>query len=174
MKFDLDQATIKLKPSGVIPLRDAAGSTVSVLWGNIWLTQEGDGRDYQLRGGESLVIRAGGLTLIDAFDTAAVTILEPCDERARSRTKRWNRSGSANRQRTSFESDHVRYIGASESQRYQWQAQELRAMYIERFAARTVRALARTLNGWREYLASSWEKGARALWQDERNRLWLP
>ena len=174
MKFDLDQATIKLKQGSVMPLRAAAGSTVSVLWGNIWLTQEGDGRDYELRAGESFLVRAGGLTLIDALDPAAITILEPWDEPARSRIDRADRSGSAERQRASFESDHVGYLGASESERYQWQARELRAMYIERFQVRVVRTLGRTLNRWREYLASSWEKSARALWGDERNRLWLP
>jgi hypothetical protein len=166
MKFDLDQATIKLKPGGVIPLRAAAGSTVSVLWGSIWLTQEGDGRDYELRAGESFVVRAGGLTLIDAFDAAAVTILEPWGERAR--------GGPAEEQRTYFESSPVSYISAGESQRYQQQAREMRAMYVERLVARALRTLARTVNRWRQRLASSWEKGARALWRDERNRLWLP
>ncbi|MEO6021788.1 MAG: DUF2917 domain-containing protein, partial [Burkholderiales bacterium] len=85
--FDLDQGTIKLTQGGLIRLREGMDSIVAVLWGKIWLTQDGDRRDYELGAEESCVIRTGGLTLISALEDSSITILQPCDDHENMRRK---------------------------------------------------------------------------------------
>ena len=80
MKFDLDQSTFQLTQGNLISLPNAEGSTVAVLWGKVWLTQDGDRRDYELNAGESFTIRGDGLILISAFENTALTVLNPCED----------------------------------------------------------------------------------------------
>lgn len=76
MDIDLDQITIPLAKGSLISLPHAEGSTVAVLWGSVWITQDGIRRDYQLNGGESFAIRGDGRILISAFERSALTILQ--------------------------------------------------------------------------------------------------
>ena len=94
MKFDLDQCTIQLAKGNLISLPDAEGSTVAVLWGSVWLTQDGDSRDYEVNSGESFTIRGDGLVLISAFENTALTVLQLCENVAISSIKP---SGNARR-----------------------------------------------------------------------------
>ncbi|HEV8644028.1 MAG TPA: DUF2917 domain-containing protein [Burkholderiales bacterium] len=82
MKIDLDEITIQLTKGNLISLPDAEGSTVAVLWGSVWITQEGIWRDYELNDGESFTSRGDGKILISAFENSALTILQPCDNAA--------------------------------------------------------------------------------------------
>ena len=79
MKFDLDQCTIQLTKGNLISLPDAEGSIVAVLWGSVWLTQNGHRRDYEVNAGESFTIRGDGLVLISAFENSTLTILQHCE-----------------------------------------------------------------------------------------------
>jgi hypothetical protein len=82
MKFDLDQSTIELAQGKLVSLADAEGSTVAVLWGKVWLTQDGDRRDYDLSAGDSFTINGDGLILVSALENSALTILQPCTDLA--------------------------------------------------------------------------------------------
>ena len=82
MEIDLDEITIQLTKGNLISLPDAEGSTVAVLWGSVWITQDGVRRDYELKAGESFTIRGDGKILISAFENSALTILQPCDNAA--------------------------------------------------------------------------------------------
>jgi predicted ABC-class ATPase len=134
MKFDLDQASIGLAKAAHLRLHDAAGSTVAVLWGAVWLTQEDDSRDYELRAGESMVIRAGGVTLVTAFSDSAVSVLEPCDERATS------------------QAEPKRELSAAELEHHTKRAKQLRNQYAGLLLARVKRAVANNFRRLREHL----------------------
>lgn len=82
MEIDLGEISIELSNSDLISLPDAEGSTVAVLWGSVWITQDGIRRDYELNAGESFTIRGDGKILISAFENSALTILQPCSNAA--------------------------------------------------------------------------------------------
>lgn len=82
MEIDLDEITIQLTKANLISLPDAEGSTVAVLWGSVWITQDGILRDYELNAGESFTIRGDGKILISAFENSALAILQPCGNAA--------------------------------------------------------------------------------------------
>lgn len=82
MKIDLDEITIQLTKGNLISLPAAERSTVAVLWGSVWITQDGILRDYELSTGESFTIRGDGKILISAFENSALTILQPCGNAA--------------------------------------------------------------------------------------------
>jgi hypothetical protein len=50
----------------VLRIEDAAGSVLHVQSGAVWLTQEGDRRDYYLAAGSSLRLDREGLALAQA------------------------------------------------------------------------------------------------------------
>mgnify|MGYP002624926988 CR=1 FL=1 len=64
-------------PKGeVLRLRDVAGSTVVVLRGCVWITQDDDARDIVLGAGESWQFERPGLTVMQAFERASVLVLD--------------------------------------------------------------------------------------------------
>lgn len=79
MKNDLDGRAIQLKKDELISLPDANGSTVAVLWGSVWLTQDGKPRDYELNAGDSFTVRDDARVVVSAFENAGVSILLPCN-----------------------------------------------------------------------------------------------
>ena len=82
MDFDLTQASVILKAGGSLPLRSARGARVLILWGRVWLTQEGDPKDYVVTAGESVTVDTSGLTVVSALENAAVSVLEPQSQSA--------------------------------------------------------------------------------------------
>jgi hypothetical protein len=77
MKLTLNQAAIHLEPGEVLTMRDAVGTTVRVLSGRAWLTQEHDTQDYILEAGESFVIGKRGLTVVNGLSDATFSVLDP-------------------------------------------------------------------------------------------------
>ncbi len=67
MRLDLGKATVSLVPGQLLKLKGAKGTRVSCMAGEIWITQEGSGRDEFVSAGESVTVRTEGLTLIEAF-----------------------------------------------------------------------------------------------------------
>ena len=59
---------------GRLALRDAGGSTVTCVSGNVWLTMEGDTRDVVLAPGASFTIERAGLTLLAAQQASVVQV----------------------------------------------------------------------------------------------------
>jgi hypothetical protein len=67
MKIDLVRGRI-------VPLRDGAGRTVHTLAGRVWITEEDGRRDVVLQAGESFRIAHPGLTLVEAFSDASISV----------------------------------------------------------------------------------------------------
>jgi len=77
MNLNFSRADLLLGRHESIRLQDAAGTRVQTLRGELWITQDGDPKDYFLRCGDELVISDPGLVLIQAFGPAEVVLREP-------------------------------------------------------------------------------------------------
>lgn len=162
MKFDLDQSTMQLTKGKLISLPRTEGSTVAVLWGSVWLTQDGDSRDYELNAGELFTIRSDGMVLISAFENSAVTILQPCE----------NTSHTTAHSNTD-DRYSVRYISGDELQHYTHVAHALRAQYVAGLMESLGNALRRGLATLGHYASELWLKNLTGMRSDLRNHLYL-
>lgn len=59
----------------IVQLDGARGTTLRVTRGTLWLTHERDTRDIMLSAGDVFTIERGGLTLVEALDSATVCVL---------------------------------------------------------------------------------------------------
>lgn len=68
-------------------LRVEAGSRVEItcISGVVWITHEGDTRDFFLARGESLVPPGRGVTLVTALEPATVRVLDYAEDRLAAR-----------------------------------------------------------------------------------------
>ena len=64
-----------LAPGELVQLDGARGTTLRVTRGTLWITLEDDVRDVVLVAGDTFTIDRGGLTLVEAQDTATVCVL---------------------------------------------------------------------------------------------------
>ena len=68
-------ATNLLLTSGkLIVLQDSAGSRVNCMYGQLWITQENDGRDIILEAGQSYTLDRQGKAIIQGMPCARVDI----------------------------------------------------------------------------------------------------
>ena len=162
MKFDLDQSTIQLTEGNLISLPDAKGSTVAVLWGSVWLTQDGDSRDYEINAGESFTIRGNGLVIVSAFEQTALTVLQPCEDASR-----------ATAHGKTDDRHAVRYLSGNELQHYTRIAHELRAQYVASSMGSLGNALRRGLATLGHYASELRLKNLTGLRSDLRNHLYM-
>lgn len=172
MKFDLDQSTIQLTKGNLISLPDAEGSTVAVLWGSVWLTQDGHRRDYELNAGDSFTIRGDGLVLVSAFENTALTILQPCEDAPVSSIKPRENVGRAIMHRKTNNRNSVPYPSGDELERYKRHAHELRAQYIASLFTSLGNALSRGFSKLGGYAVALWQNNARRQWTEPRRRLY--
>lgn len=77
MKLTLHHGSVALERLGGLSLKDAAGAAITCLTGRLWITQEGDRRDFVLSAGESLRIARGGLTLVSAVEASRLAVTPP-------------------------------------------------------------------------------------------------
>ncbi len=77
-----------LAPREMVKLEGARGTTLRVTRGTLWLTLEGDLRDIVLAAGDSFTIDRGGLTLVEAQDSATVCVLARHVDELRARDRR--------------------------------------------------------------------------------------
>ena len=171
MKFDLDQSTIQLTKGNLISLPDAEGSIVAVLWGSVWLTQDGHRRDYELKAGESFTIRGDGMIVISAFENSAVTILQPCDDVIASPMKASKNARCATEHGKANDINSGLYLSADELERYKRDAHELRAHCIASLFAALGNALSRSFSKLGDYVVALWLNNARRHWVEPRRRL---
>jgi quercetin dioxygenase-like cupin family protein len=92
MDLKLHHGKVALDRLGGLSLRNAAGAAITCLAGRLWITQEGDRRDFVLAPGESFRVRRGGVTLVGAVEPSLLQVTEP---RARQAGDRWNRVARA-------------------------------------------------------------------------------
>jgi DUF2917 family protein len=66
--------SIDLARGGIISLRGAAGHTVHARKGTLWVTEERATDDVMLQRGQSFRLSGTGLTVVEAFSDASLTI----------------------------------------------------------------------------------------------------
>jgi ferric-dicitrate binding protein FerR (iron transport regulator) len=75
MRIDLQSAGLSLPRGAAIRVRDGAGSTLQVLQGSVWVTEEGSPRDVVLQPGQRFRLAGSGLAIIEAFSDASIAVL---------------------------------------------------------------------------------------------------
>jgi DUF2917 family protein len=74
MQLNLKDPVLSLEAGQVLTLDDAAGTRIVARLGTVWVTEEGDVNDHIVGTGESLVVRRGGRTLLQALQPACVAL----------------------------------------------------------------------------------------------------
>jgi Protein of unknown function (DUF2917) len=74
MTLTLDRPTLALEAGQVLALDDVAGTRISARAGVVWVTYEGERKDLILHPGESLVVAQDGRTVVQALESAFVTL----------------------------------------------------------------------------------------------------
>jgi hypothetical protein len=77
--------TIDLGYEQMLALRGRRGTRVRVLYGALWLTEEGEAGDRFAAGGEEVVLKSRGLALLEGLGAARVQLVEPPRETWRAR-----------------------------------------------------------------------------------------
>ncbi|MBW8906231.1 MAG: DUF2917 domain-containing protein [Betaproteobacteria bacterium] len=65
----------------VLRIEDEPGTSIRVWSGALWVTQEGDARDYYLTAGQSLTVERRGTTIATAMHSARISVTAPEGER---------------------------------------------------------------------------------------------
>ena len=68
--------TLDLPGGGLVPFASIPGGRVRVLYGRVWLTEEGDTRDAFLASGEEAGLAGRGLAVIEALGPARIELIE--------------------------------------------------------------------------------------------------
>jgi hypothetical protein len=61
----------------VLRVVDEPGTVIHVRSGELWITQEGDVRDYYLTAGQSFTVRCDGTALATAMSQSEVSVTPP-------------------------------------------------------------------------------------------------
>ena len=78
MNTDIDKEVLRLGRNHNLSLHGADGSCMHVHWGKVWVTRNGDIKDYIVDAGQSLAIDRAGTTLVSAVSDAGLSILQRC------------------------------------------------------------------------------------------------
>lgn len=79
MDVNLDYAGVELAAGRYLVMRDAKGTRVLCLAGELWITQDGDNADYFLQPGETFAIGVRGSIVVQAHRAARLLLLEPVE-----------------------------------------------------------------------------------------------
>lgn len=71
--------TLDLPGGTLVPFPSTPGSSVRILYGRVWLTEEGDTCDAFLASGEEVSLHSRGLAVIEALGPARVQWIGPED-----------------------------------------------------------------------------------------------
>jgi hypothetical protein len=74
MDIKLDSAALALARGELVRIDHAHGTLIRCVDGVVWITQDGDRRDYLLSRGGSLVIDGDGPALVEATQAATLRI----------------------------------------------------------------------------------------------------
>lgn len=81
MHLELATPRFALEPGQVVSLDDACGALIEPTEGRLWITEEGERKDYVVRPGETFVVSRAGRTVVQAVERAWITLHEgalPC------------------------------------------------------------------------------------------------
>ncbi|MEQ1880553.1 MAG: DUF2917 domain-containing protein [Burkholderiales bacterium] len=132
MYVDLAQAGVAIPKHRSVPIRSGPGTQMLVLTGCVWVTQEGDGKDYILASGDAMAVRKTGLTLVMALEDSTVSLAVP------------EKSGAQPAERHYPKGETVDSLTN--------RAKQLRAEYIGHLAGRFRGKLRRAVSGWSEWI----------------------
>lgn len=68
--------TLDLPGGSLIPFTSVPGERVRILYGRVWLTEEGSARDAFLASGEEVSLGSRGLAVIEALGPARIQLIE--------------------------------------------------------------------------------------------------
>jgi hypothetical protein len=74
MKLEIQSGALRLARGQTLKLRDGVGSTICAREGTIWITEENSRQDVVLEPGACYRIDRPGLTLVQAFADASVSL----------------------------------------------------------------------------------------------------
>ena len=74
MKLEIAAGAVKIARGQTLKLRDSVGSTICAREGTVWITEEGSRKDVVLENGACFRIGHPGLTLVQAFADASVSL----------------------------------------------------------------------------------------------------
>ena len=74
MNIEIKSAALRLARGQVLRVRDGAGSTICAREGVVWLTEENSASDVLLAAGQCFRLGKPGVTLVQAFDDASVSL----------------------------------------------------------------------------------------------------
>jgi hypothetical protein len=74
MKLELNSAALKLSRGQTLKLTDSVGSTICAREGSVWITEENSRKDVVLKDGACFRIGNPGLTIVQAFADASVSL----------------------------------------------------------------------------------------------------
>jgi len=74
MKLEIASGALRLARGQTLKLRDSIGTTLCAREGTVWVTEENSGKDVVLQNGACYRIGKPGLTLVQAFADASVSL----------------------------------------------------------------------------------------------------
>jgi len=74
MKLELAAGALQLARGQTLKMQDAAGSTICARTGTVWITEENSRKDVVLEAGHCYRLDRPGLTLVQAFADASVSL----------------------------------------------------------------------------------------------------
>ncbi|MSQ62985.1 MAG: DUF2917 domain-containing protein [Betaproteobacteria bacterium] len=74
MKIELDSGALQLARGQTLKMQDAAGSTICAREGTVWITEENSRNDVVLEPGSCYHVSRPGLTIVQAFADASVSL----------------------------------------------------------------------------------------------------
>lgn len=91
MHLVLDTPRLTLEPGQVVSLDDACGALIEPNGGRVWVTLEGERRDFVLRPGQTMQVCRAGRTVVQAVERVGVTLREgvPCAAPGNARGPGW-------------------------------------------------------------------------------------
>ena len=74
MKLEFASGALRLARGQTLKLTDSAGSTICAREGTVWITEENSRKDVVLEPGYCFLVERPGLTLVQAFADASVSL----------------------------------------------------------------------------------------------------
>jgi hypothetical protein len=77
VNIKLAHADLRLQARELLRVNDAAGTRVHCVRGSVWITQDGDQKDYHLGPGMAFVLDRRGLALVHALKPSEIVLSAP-------------------------------------------------------------------------------------------------
>ena len=74
MNIELASGAVRLARGQTLKVHDGAGSTICASEGTVWITEENSRKDVVLEPGHCFKLQSQGLTIVQAFADASVSL----------------------------------------------------------------------------------------------------